>query len=108
MKRRLDGFIWIGLGISLLLALLLSPFASTSPDGLEKVAEIKGFSEKGEGWNLWKYAPLPDYAIPWIKDKRVSTALSGLIGTLAIFFIALGIGRLIKKSSTKSLINSSS
>jgi len=97
MKRRLDGFILIGLGVSLLLALFLSPFASSSPDGLEKVAETKEFSEKGEGWKLWKYAPLSDYAFPWIKNEKVSTALSGLIGTLAIFFIVLGIGRLIKK-----------
>jgi cobalt/nickel transport protein len=106
MKSRLDGFILIGLGISLLLALFLSPFASTSPDGLEKVAEMKGFSEKGESWKLWKYAPLPDYAIPWIKNGKVSTVLSGLIGTLAIFFIVLGFGRLFKKSPPNSSTNS--
>jgi cobalt/nickel transport protein len=99
MKRRLDGFVWIGFGIALLLALFLSPFASTSPDGLEKMAETKGFSEKGESWKFWKHAPLSDYILPWIK-----TALSGLIGTLAIFFIALGIGKLIKKTSTKKVI----
>lgn len=98
MKRRLDGLIWIGLGISLMLALFLSPLASTSPDGLEKVAETKGFAEKGGSWKFWKHAPLSDYTIPWIKNEKVSTALSGLIGTLAIFFIALGIGKLIKKS----------
>ena len=98
MKRRFDGLVWIGLGICLLIALFLSPFASTSPDGLEKVAETKGFSEKGESWKFWKHAPFPDYAVPWIKNEKVSNALSGLIGTLAIFLLALGIGRLIKKS----------
>jgi len=98
MKRRLDGFIWIGLGVSLLVALFLSPFASPSPDGLEKVAETKGFLEKAEGWQFWKYAPFSDYAIPWIKNEKVSTALSGLIGTLAIFFLAIGIGKIIRKS----------
>ncbi len=98
MKRRFNGIIFIGLGISLLTALLLSPFASPHPDGLEKVAERKGFSDKGETWKFWKYAPLPNYNIPWIKNEKVSNAFSGLIGTLAIFFIALGIGRLIKKS----------
>ncbi len=104
MKRRLNDFIYIGLGISLLLALFLSPFASPSPDGLEKVAETKGFSEKGEGWTFWKHAPFSDYTLPWIKDEKVSTALSGLIGTLAIFFIALGIGRLIKRTPSKKVI----
>ena len=97
MKRRLDGFIWIGLGISLLLALFLSPFASSSPDGLEKVAETKGFSEKGVGGKFWKYAPFSEYTIPWIKNEKVSTALSGLIGALAIFLIVMGIGKFIKR-----------
>jgi len=98
MKRRLSDFIYIGLGISLLLALLLSPFASPSPDGLEKVAETKGFSEKGKSSTFWKHAPFSDYTLPWIRNQKVSAALSGLIGTLAIFFIALGIGRLIKRT----------
>jgi cobalt/nickel transport protein len=104
MKRRLDGLIWIGLGVSLLLALFLSPFASSSPDGLEKVAETRGFLEKGEGWKFWKYAPFAEYAIPWIKNEKVSTALSGLIGTLAIFFIAMGIGKLIKRSTAQKAL----
>jgi cobalt/nickel transport protein len=104
MKRRRDGFIWIGLGVSLLVALFLSPFASSSPDGLEKVAETKGFLEKAEGWKLWEHAPFSDYAIPWIKNEKVSSALSGLIGTLAIFFIAMGIGKLIKRSTAQKAL----
>ena len=90
--------------MALLIALFLSPFASTSPDGLEKVAETKGFSERGEGWTFWKYAPFSDYTLPWVKNEKVSTALSGLIGTLAIFLIALGAGKLIKKIPTKKII----
>jgi len=101
MKRRLDGFVLIGLGITLLLVLILSPFSSTSPDGLEKVAETKRFTEQGGSSKFWKYAPLTDYAIPGIKNKKVSTALSGLTGTLAIFLIALGVGKLIKRNPTK-------
>jgi len=104
MKRRFDGFVWIGLGMALLIALFLSPFASTSPDGLEKVAETKGFSEKGEGWTFWRHAPFSDYTLPWIKNEKASTALSGLIGTLAIFLIALGVGKLFKKIPAKKVI----
>lgn len=95
MKRRFDGLIWIGLGLSLFIALLLSPFASSSPDGLEKVSEMKGFSEHGEGWRVWKFAPFSQYTIPWIKNEKVSTALSGLIGTFAIFFIVMGLGKFL-------------
>ncbi len=104
MKKRFDGWVWIGLGMALLMALFLSPFASTSPDGLEKVAETKGFAQQGESWKFWKYTPLTDYAIPGIKNEKISTALSGLIGTLAIFLIAWGVGKLIKKVPTKKVI----
>lgn len=97
MKRRLDGFVWVGLGIALLLALFLSPFASTSPESLEKIAEAKTFLQKGEAWKFWEHAPFSNYALPWIKNAKVSTALSGLAGTLAIFFITLGIAKVIRK-----------
>jgi len=60
-------------GNGLLVALFLSPFASPSPDGLEKVAETKGFSEKGTEWTFWKYAPFSDYTVRWIKNEKVST-----------------------------------
>jgi cobalt/nickel transport protein len=100
MKTRHKGFIWIGLGISLLLALFLSPFASSSPDGLEKVAETKGFGEKGEGGGFWEYAPFKDYTLPGIKNEKVSTGIAGVTGTLAVFFIVIGLGHLIRKSPT--------
>ena len=97
MKRRLDGYVWVGLGVALLLALFLSPFASTSPESLEKIAEAKRLSERGGGWKFWEYAPFSHYTLPWIKNANVSTALSGLVGTLAIFFITIGIAKVIRK-----------
>ncbi len=97
MERRLTGLIWIGLGICLLLALFLSPFASSKPDGLEKVAETHGFAGKGEAPKLWDRAPFRNYSFPGIKNEKVSTAVSGFLGTLAIFFLALGIAKLVKR-----------
>ena len=98
MKNQLKGFLWIGFGVSLLLALFLSPFASSSPDGLEKVAEHHGFAEKGERWTLWQYAPFRDYAIPGIENEKLATALAGLIGTAGIFMIAIGLGKVLRKT----------
>ena len=51
------------------------------------------------GRQIWRHAPLPEHEIPWIKNMSVSAAISGRIGTLAVFLIALGIGKLIKKPS---------
>ena len=101
MKKPLEGLIWIGLGLSLLMALFLSPHGSPSPDGLEKVAETRGFKDREESSALWRYALLKDYALPWIRDEKISKAISGFIGTLAIFFIGLGVGKCLKRSRTK-------
>jgi cobalt/nickel transport protein len=98
MKNQFKGFLWIGLGVSLLLAIFISPFASPSPDGLEKVAEEKGFLEKGEGWTLWRHAPLSDYLIPGIENEKFATAIAGLIGTVGIFMIAIGLGKILRKT----------
>ena len=97
MKRWMNGYVFIGLGICLLLALFLAPFASSKPDGLEKVAETHGFSQKGEGLKLWNHAPFRGYSFPGITNEKVSTAISGFLGTLAIFFLAVGIAKLARK-----------
>jgi cobalt/nickel transport protein len=83
--------------IALLVALLvafLSPLASSSPDGLEKVAEDKGFiDEAAES----PYELMADYLFPGVENEAVATILSGIIGTLAIFGLAYGAARLLRR-----------
>jgi len=68
------------------LALLGSPFASGSPDGLEKVAADQGFEEAAsEDKVLWTKSLFPDYKVKVIGSERVSTGVAGLIGTVAVF-----------------------
>lgn len=92
--------IFVGLVISLVLAVLLSPFASQSPDGLERVAEDKGFLEKAEGKEIFN-APLPDYQIPGVKTEGLSAAIAGAIGTILVFAVTYIVGYIIKKRKTK-------
>lgn len=87
--------IFFGLMIAVLLALVLSPFASPWPDGLEKVAEDKGFLEKGEGEPVFN-APIPDYAWPGVKSEKMATSLAGVMGTLVVFLIGYGLASLIQ------------
>ncbi len=88
--------IFLALGIALAIALLLSPFASLWPDGLDKVAKDLGFFEKGEGAEVLR-APMPDYKFPGVDSEGFSTALSGSIGTLAMFGIGFGVARLLRR-----------
>lgn len=82
------GDIIIGLIMSLILAVVLSPFASSLPDGLEKVAEKFGFLEKES--TLLK-APISDYEFPC--GGKLATSIAGLIGTLLTFGFTFLIGR---------------
>lgn len=92
-----DKHILIGLLAALLLALAVSPFASNFPDGLEKIAEDKGFLEKGEIEPKIS-SPMPDYCCPVVKNERLSTSLAGVLGTFAVFAIGYVIAGLIKKN----------
>jgi cobalt/nickel transport protein len=87
---------FIGLAAALAIALLLSPFASSWPDGLERVAKDLGFFEKGEGAEVLK-ALIPDYKFPGLDNEGFSTALSGSIGTIAMFGIGFGVARLLRR-----------
>jgi cobalt/nickel transport system permease protein len=89
--------VWItGLLLALLLA-VASPLASANPDGLEWVAEQQNFLDRAETplFNL-----VPDYVIPGISNEALATILAGLLGTLIVFGVALGIAYTRRRKST--------
>lgn len=92
--HRYSGVIVYGLLIAVGLALLVSPFASPWPDGLEKVGENLGFLGKAAGKPLAP-APIPDYSIPGIGSPAVATALAGALGTVVMFVFAFFLARLV-------------
>ena len=77
-----------GLIVVVGLAFLVSPLASSSPDGLERVATDEGFIDTAEGHDLAD-SPLADYGIEGVEDGSLSTGLSGLIGVAITSGIAL-------------------
>ena len=81
----------IALAASLGLATGASPFASSSPDGLERVAGDKGFFDRGRVHSVQEGAPIPDYAFPGVSDPRVATGLAGFAGTLVVFALGYGV-----------------
>ena len=83
----------IGLLIALGLA-LISPLASSWPDGLERVAEEKGLINAARDAAL---RVVPDYVFPGVGNEALATILAGLVGTLLLFALTYGLGTLLKR-----------
>jgi hypothetical protein len=84
----------VGLAIAALVVIVLAPLASPDPDGLERVAEDRGFIDRAQDA---LYQILPDYSIPGIDDPFLSTVLAGLIGVAVVFALMVGLGRLLAR-----------
>jgi hypothetical protein len=86
-------FTILALLVAVALAAALSPLASGSPDGLEKVAERQGFADRGRQAR----APAPDYVFPGVGDSRLATGLAGLAGALAVFALGAGVVAVVRR-----------
>ncbi|MEO3856708.1 energy-coupling factor ABC transporter permease [Acrocarpospora sp. B8E8] len=83
----------VGAGIvSLLLAGVVSFFASSSPDGLEKVAEDKGFLGQA-GDHLFGGSALADYG----DVGGIPVGVAGVLGVLITLAVGLGIAHLVRR-----------
>lgn len=93
--RPLSGRAVLGTGVAIAALLaLLSPLASGSPDGLERVAEDQGFLSRAVEplYNL-----LPDYTIPGVGNEALSTILAGLVGVIIVVALGYGIALLLRR-----------
>jgi cobalt/nickel transport protein len=88
-KRRDRRFLAVGFAVCLVLAGGVSYYASSQPDGLEKVAEDVGFIETAEDHTLGDL-PLADYGVSGIDNERFSVGLAGILGVLVTAVVAGG------------------
>jgi hypothetical protein len=93
---RRGGFLLAGLLVALVLAGVVSGFASSNPDGLEKVAEDKGFAETAKDHTL-SDSPVADYGVAGVDNERISTGLAGVIGVGITFAFGLGLFTLVRR-----------
>jgi cobalt/nickel transport protein len=95
-KFYISGFV-----VSLFLAGVVSFYASSSPDGLEKVAEDIGFIETAKDHSYVDGA-LADYGVKGIENERTSVGVAGVIGVIGTAVVA-GIGfKLIARKPKKA------
>ena len=87
-------FTILALALAIGLATAASPFASASPDGLERVAADNGFSPRAETHDG---GPLGDYSVAGVDDPRIATGLAGFAGTLIVFAVGAGIATAVRR-----------
>lgn len=88
---------WAVVGIFISLAVvLLSPYASANPDGLERVATDLGFIDAGQSA---PFQIIPDYTIPFLGETPLSTILAGAVGVLLLLGLVYIAGRSMQKKS---------
>ncbi len=73
------------------------PLASSSPDGLERVAENFGVKETAPIWNGIMF----DYAITAIANPYVSTLLASVFGTFAVLIAGFLLGKAMEPKNHK-------
>jgi hypothetical protein len=98
--RRIPTIVFIALALAIAVGLgtAVSPFASSHPDGLERVATDQGFIDTGTLHRVQGSSPIPDYAFPGVGDARVATGLAGFVGTLGIFAVGFGIAWALRRT----------
>jgi len=96
MKQK--SFLISGFIASLFLAGFVSFYASSNPDGLEKVAEDIGFIETAED-HTYAEGALADYGVKGVENPRLSTGLAGVIGVVATGVVSTGIFMLVRRKS---------
>jgi cobalt/nickel transport system permease protein len=92
-------YAWFGVAaVALALALggLASSFASGSPDGLERVADEQGISDRATGHAL-AGSPVADYSLRGAPNDTVGTGAAGVLGVLATLAAGSGVAVLLHR-----------
>jgi cobalt/nickel transport protein len=102
-KKRVP-FRWVAVGIAvvaLLLAGVVSYYASANPDGLEYVAGKTGFLDSASEHGAAD-GPLADYGTKGVDNERLSGGLAGVIGTVVVLVLAGGLALVVRRRSAAS------
>lgn len=94
MKR----FLIIGGLLAVAVAALVSFYASSQPDGLEKVAEQYGILDNAKD-SATATSPLADYAVTGVANDRLSVGVAGLVGVAVTGAVAFGLFYAVRRRS---------
>lgn len=101
MKKGVWLIVAVGLAVSLVVAGVVSYYASGEPDGLNKVAADHGLDSAAVD-SVTAGLPTADYAIAGISSDRLSGGLAGILGVAVVGLIGFGLFRLLARPADPS------
>ena len=92
----------VGIAIAVVIAGVVSYFASANPDGLEKAQEELGVA--GPAHTAVEILPVAfqEYNLKWLGEGFWSNAIAGIAGTAVVLAILLVVGRLLARGKAKT------
>lgn len=87
---RRPGFLVAFLVSSLLVAGVASYYASSHPDGLERVGEQVGFLDSAED-SAASESPFADYDTAGVESERLGGGIAGVTGALVVLLVMVGV-----------------
>jgi cobalt/nickel transport protein len=94
-------FRWVALSVlavALVLAGVVSYYASSSPDGLNRVAQDHGFAQTEKGHEAAD-GPFAGYATKDVDQARLSGGLAGVVGVAVVLVLAGGLALVVRRRS---------
>ena len=89
-----------GLAVTVVLAGVVSFYASGHPDGLEYVAHSLGFGDSA-GPHVSDNSPLSGYGVKGVHNARLSGGLAGIIGVLLVGALATALLYAVRRRSPR-------
>lgn len=89
-------FVLVGLLVALVIAGFGSYYASSRPDGLNRVAQQHGFSAQ-EQESATADSPLAGYSTDGVHDQRLSVGLAGVAGCAVVLLVGGGLFWLLRR-----------
>ncbi|MGH2754496.1 MAG: PDGLE domain-containing protein [Actinomycetota bacterium] len=93
-------FVIAGLLVVVALVAFVAPWASSEPDGLERVAQDQGFADTEEDHAL-EDGPVAGYEVDDVENEGFGTALSGLLGVAVTFALGSALFALVRRGGRK-------
>jgi cobalt/nickel transport system permease protein/cobalt/nickel transport protein len=89
----------VGVAVSLVVAGVLSAWASTHPDGLEHVAQSLGFADTATS-SVTSGSPLAGYASPGVGSGWLSSGVAGVVGVVVVAIVMVGLLAWLRRPSS--------